>query len=244
MSAVEAIQNRCLEEMRSAKLSGEDRLECFKRFKDTEPDTQLMEQFYDVWADHHLDEDMKLAEYDAPARVARLLQEVFPADKSRKKIKILDVAAGTGLCGEALSAFGYAHIDAVDGSPVSLKVARSRGVYNHLYAERIVKGKKLASVPEQSYDAIVVAGAFSPSHLSGDCVASFLDCLKQGGKLILSSTPHSDEGVGLRVALKQLEADGAIEIKREEYVAAGFLDGDGTLWDCVKLRGVLNNKEE
>eukprot|EP00933_Yihiella_yeosuensis_P053084 TRINITY_DN5125_c0_g1_i1.p1 TRINITY_DN5125_c0_g1~~TRINITY_DN5125_c0_g1_i1.p1 ORF type:complete len:777 (+),score=166.67 TRINITY_DN5125_c0_g1_i1:160-2331(+) len=217
-------------------MTPEQRLECFEMFEDTQPDNDNLEYFYNVWAKDY-DKDMtETAHYKHHIEVAKQLALLF-ACKKRKRIKVLDIGAGTGLCGQALRELGFVHIDAIDGSALSLEVAKGReGVYRQCYTEVLVPGEPLVSVPEEAYDAIVCAGSFCPRHLQGHHLTSVIDCLKRGGKLILTSSPHSDEGVGLRAVLKELETEGALEIKKEEYLASGVnQNDDGTLWDVEKL---------
>jgi predicted RNA methylase len=45
--------------------------------------------------------------------LAEKLKSYFPNEEERKKLKILDIAAGTGLVGVGLKSVGFGEIDAV-----------------------------------------------------------------------------------------------------------------------------------
>lgn len=45
--------------------------------------------------------------------IVKILQEYFPTLDERSKVRVLDLAAGTGLIGQVLSEVGFANIDAV-----------------------------------------------------------------------------------------------------------------------------------
>ena len=47
---------------------------------------------------------MEVFEYGAPSQVAKTMSELYPEEKQREEIQILDVAAGTGLVGQEVSA--------------------------------------------------------------------------------------------------------------------------------------------
>eukprot|EP00933_Yihiella_yeosuensis_P053086 TRINITY_DN5125_c0_g1_i3.p1 TRINITY_DN5125_c0_g1~~TRINITY_DN5125_c0_g1_i3.p1 ORF type:complete len:496 (+),score=106.12 TRINITY_DN5125_c0_g1_i3:97-1584(+) len=232
----QVIRSRCLEHMRTGGMTPEQRLSCFEMFEDTHPDSKSLEYFYNAWGKDY-DKDMEVAHYHNYIEVAKMLDALFhgTSRKKRRQLKILDVGAGTGLCGKVLHELGFDNIDAVDGSAQLLDIARRRGVYKHVYPEVLVPGEPLVSVPQESYDAVVSAGSFCPDHLQGQHVLSFIDSVKRGGKIVISSSPHSDEGVGLRKMLKKLDEELVIEIKREEYLASGLnQNDDGTLWDLEK----------
>jgi predicted TPR repeat methyltransferase len=225
-------QQECFEQMRKGGMKPIERMDCFKKFETSNPDIELVKQFYDMWGAEY-DIDMVVAEYKNTVDVASETEKFFP---NNKDIKILDVGAGTGLGGKDLAACGFTNIDATDGSSGMLEEAKKLDVYkNILPAEVLVKGQKMLSVAPGTYDVIASSGSFYPCHLQGYHLPCFLDCVKTGGLLIISSCPHNDEGVNLRPVLAQLEADGIIKIVKETYVPKWFRDDDGDVFVLEKL---------
>lgn len=187
---------------------------------------------------------MKEAQYRAPVRVGEVMAELFHEGKKRRSAKVLDVGAGTGLCGQVLHELGFSHIDAIDGSAMSLELSKARGVYQHIYPEVLVKGEKIESLPESTYDALVSAGAFYPGLMDAEVLRSLLYCMKKGGKMIIVSSHHGDEGDGMRQTLKQMESEGLVEVKREEYMPIFYQNDEGILWEMVKMHGKVEVQTE
>ena len=240
---LDAVKAQCMKEMREGGLTREARLACFDRFRAAEPTHLENEYFLDVWARDY-EGDVNEAQFNVPAAVTALMCELFHPDRKRHHVKVLDVGAGTGLCGQLLHEAGFKHIDALDGSAMSLEMAKARGVYQHLYAELLEKGEPLETIPESTYDAVVSAGAFYPGLLDVTLVRSLIAATKKGGKVIIASSPHSDDGVGMRSTLHRLEKEGLVNIKREEYLPIFYQNDDGTLWEMEVLHGTMTLVEE
>jgi predicted TPR repeat methyltransferase len=158
------IQAYCLEQMKKGGMTPIDRMDCFAEFETTLPSGELVKEFYGVWAADY-DTDMAVAEYNNPVDVAVELEKLFP---NTIDVKILDVGAGTGVGGKKLAELGFDNVDATDGSPQMLDIAKKLGVYkNVLPAEVLVKGQRMLNVPVESDDVIVSSGSFYPFHLQG-----------------------------------------------------------------------------
>ena len=69
-------------------------------------------KFYDSWADHY-DDDMVQLGFKRQLQLAEKLASFYPDREIRKNLKILDIAAGTGLVGVGLIQEGFKKIDAV-----------------------------------------------------------------------------------------------------------------------------------
>ncbi|XP_078589949.1 methyltransferase-like protein 27 isoform X2 [Branchiostoma floridae x Branchiostoma japonicum] len=86
---------------------------------------------YKAWAKMY-DKDRKTDGYTGPIKVSKVLAE---SQGGRKDIRVLDVAAGTGLCGEELSKLDFCNIDALDASQDMLDVAKTKNVYRNFIKE-------------------------------------------------------------------------------------------------------------
>lgn len=96
---------------------------------------------------------------------------------------VLDVGAGTGLCGHALRQRGLDHVDATDISPEMLAVAQKKGIYR-----THIKGDILAGIdiPSGSYAGIVSSGTFTHGHVGPEALDELLRLVRSGGWIVIS----------------------------------------------------------
>ncbi|XP_046583424.1 uncharacterized protein LOC124290673 [Haliotis rubra] len=87
-------------------------------------------------------------------KTAQTTAELFPSN--RKDIYILDVAAGTGLCGQELYSLGFQKMDALDPSEQMLDEARKKGLYGRYYLD--VLGETTLDIANDTYDAVTISG--------------------------------------------------------------------------------------
>ena len=84
----------------------------------------------------------------------------------KKDLKILDVAAGTGLVGEELKKRGFNehNVTALDLNPDMLSVARKKNVYGKLieapFGSTMPKG-----LTARSFDCVIMCGGFAAGHV-------------------------------------------------------------------------------
>uniref|UniRef100_A0A2C9LUY1 Methyltransferase domain-containing protein n=1 Tax=Biomphalaria glabrata TaxID=6526 RepID=A0A2C9LUY1_BIOGL len=85
---------------------------------------------YTQWAEQQkYEHDLREEVYKGPAIVADVMINLFPEEKSRKDIYILDVAAGTGFVAEKLIQEGFEKFDALEPSEGLLNLAIAKGIY-------------------------------------------------------------------------------------------------------------------
>ena len=127
-----------------------------------------------------------------------------------KCAKVIDVAAGTGLVGEALRAGGFTgEIDAHDGSEKMLQIAKEKNIYNrtfcHVLKPDIIMPQELSSA---YYDILIVCGAFVRSNvIHQECLKHFVKCVRPGGIIVYS----------IRNPVHQVELDFNIELAKVAF---------------------------
>lgn len=103
---------------------------------------------------------------------------------------VLDLGAGTGLCGVHLAARGVGPLDATDLSPEMLKVAQAKGVYRACFA-----GDMLDRLPvaDGTYTGVTCSGTFTTGHVGPEALGEVLRIMAPGALAALSiKTAHWD----------------------------------------------------
>lgn len=84
--------------------------------------------------------------------------------KTKEDIKIIDVAAGTGLVGEELYKLGFINLDALDMSSQMLKEAKKKNVYKRFFCLP-VDGRQISQFDTGEYNALICLNAFGNNHI-------------------------------------------------------------------------------
>lgn len=114
---------------------------------------------------------------------------------------VLDVGAGTGLCGVALAGRGIGPVDGTDISPQMLEQAREKGTYRHLFASNLLDGLE---PPEGPYQGAVSSGTFTNGHAGPDGIDRVLDAVRPGGWIVLSVNARHYAAEGFAAKLAQI----------------------------------------
>ncbi len=114
---------------------------------------------------------------------------------------VLDLGAGTGLLGEALSHQGVTQIDGTDISPVMLAVAARKGVYARLFEGDLTAQ---LDVPGGHYAGAVSAGTFTHGHVGPQALHEVVRILRPGGVAVLSVNAAHWESHGFATKMTQL----------------------------------------
>ena len=138
----------------------------------------ILRQTYDDWAPGY-DADVRDWGYVTPGRIAMALRRV---GANTEKL-VLDVGCGTGLCGVALSAAGFGHIDGMDLSPAMLAEAEKKGVYRALWP---ADGVGLGHVERGDYPILVACGVVGLGEAPPELLGRMLEVLSPGGLLAVS----------------------------------------------------------
>lgn len=96
---------------------------------------------------------------------------------------VLDVGAGTGLCGAVLSDLGVGPIDATDISGEMLAQAMRKDIYRDAIQADLNAG---IPAPAGSYSGIVSSGTFTTGHVGPDAIDALLRVARRGAQFALS----------------------------------------------------------
>lgn len=149
-------------------------------------------------------------DYNGPRTTAATLADLYPPE-TREAVKILDVAAGTGLVGEELLALGFRQMDALDPSEGMLSKAREKGIYSRLFNEAI--GDTRLPIDDGAYDALVVCGGMGENQIPCSAIQEMIRVVKPGGYIVnVTRVEHLDkcsDYVGrLQPLMRRLEDEG------------------------------------
>lgn len=117
---------------------------------------------------------------------------------------VLDVGAGTGLCGAVLAGLGVGPIDATDISAEMLDQAMRKDIYRDAIEADLNEG---IPVPRESYSGIVSSGTFTHGHLGPEALTALLRVARHGAQFALSINAKHYEKLGFAEALHRLAQD-------------------------------------
>ncbi|XP_035674639.1 methyltransferase-like protein 27 [Branchiostoma floridae] len=186
-------------------------------------------RYYDTWADRY-DKDLFDLNYNGPRQCAEALAEVLSGNKAAR---ILDVAAGTGLCAMELIKLGYTNLDAIDGSQGMLDIAQSRNLYHRYICDFL--GPRRLDIQDDHYDAIACCGSFSQGHLKDDCFPELIRIVKPGGLICIAMREeflHTVEAYRdkLEPAMVTLEEKGSWEQVARDIVPNFYRELNGVIF--------------
>lgn len=148
-------------------------LDAAYRLKTPEDSARL----YGRWSQSYDSEFASVQDYRLPASVA----DAFFAAGGRGPV--LDVGAGTGLCGERLAYHGIGPLEGVDISPEMLARAEEKRLYSRLFVGDVTGRLAIA---DGRYQGIVSSGTFTLGHVGPGAIAELLRVAASGALLVLS----------------------------------------------------------
>lgn len=181
-------------------------------------------RLYAEWAEAYDSDFAKGQDYRLPEMTAR----AFVAAGGMGPI--LDVGAGTGLCGEALAALGLGPVDATDISPEMLERAMAKEVYRDAIEADLFEG---IPVPAESYAGVVSSGTFTTGHVGPDGIDPLLRVARKGALFALSINAQHYKSAGFADKLATLEGRiSEVELVETRIYGPG---ADGTHKDDMAL---------
>ncbi|XP_046373736.2 methyltransferase-like protein 27 [Haliotis rufescens] len=189
-------------------------------------------EYYSKWAENgKYDQDICPKRYQGPIIAASVLTEHF-CDKI-PDMKILDVAAGTGLVGKELQARGFKHLDALEPATGMLEQARKKKIYTNLYCE-FLDGKRLP-IEDDTYNCCVTSGGMGEGQIPCHGLHELIRITKPGGLICIVMreeylTHVKDYHERLEPLMKKLEEDGKLKQLSREIVSRYSFDKNGLVY--------------
>jgi len=193
---------------------------------------------YDNWAVRY-EHDVSQAGYNIPRIATDILAEHLATSSNGKSLKILDVAAGTGLNAlHLMQKHGFRNIEAMDVSTGMLFEARRRELYRAYHVE---DGNKPFPMVSNDYNAVLCVGGLAANQIrSQPAISEFLRVTKAGGFVVFTMRAADGE---YTEELRRLTAAGLAEVIHEESFV-GIEANEKIHHQIFVLRVTDNNGEE
>lgn len=144
-------------------------------------------RLYAAWARSYDSDFAETNHYVLPLRVA----EAFCAAGGQGPL--IDLGAGTGLCGAALKALGIGPVDATDLSQEMLDVAATKDLYANLFTGNLLER---LPVKDGAYAGAVSSGTFTHGHVGPQALDEVLRVVRPGAVIALSINAEHWEAQG------------------------------------------------
>lgn len=155
-------------------------------------------RLYASWADSYDQDLTEGLKYLLPEITARCFVGV------NGRGPVLDVGAGTGLCGQWLDRLNVQGIDATDISAEMLEQASRKDVYRDCIEADLTEGLPL---PADSYSGIVSSGTFTHGHVGPSVLPELLRVARSGAWFALSVNAKHYDAKGFAAMFDHLVAD-------------------------------------
>ncbi|GFO30310.1 Williams-Beuren syndrome chromosomal region 27 protein [Plakobranchus ocellatus] len=166
--------------------------------------------------------------YRSTEMFAEVMRGLFHDPSS---VRILDAGAGTGLTGEMLQSLGYWNVDALEPVEKFAETCRQRGFYQRILNQPVGMDKPV-DVPDDTYDAVCVVGAFGPGAIPTSAIPEFVRIVKPGGYILNCMREEYLRTVDnfrdkLVPLLQEMEKEGRIQQLEWTIYPGHFNDKDG-----------------
>lgn len=176
------------------------------------------------------DEVCKALGFNAPSVSAKTFMKQYN-NQDTEKIRILDIACGTGLVGEWLRKYNFqGDIDGIDGSEDMIEVAKTKNVYRNLWCKMIIKDDfLLAKCTTNSYNGIIISASFI--HLNMEAIIIAIKQLQPQSYVIITNRKSCQPSTALlqmddfRKELSDLRIATLLSNEEFNYYEFGFVEG-------------------
>ncbi len=151
---------------------------------------------YAEWADSYDSGFVAQNDYVLHIETARAFVEASGAGP------VLDVGAGTGICGAVLAELGVGPIDATDISAEMLAMAMRKDVYRDAIEADLTQG---LPVPPNAYTGVISSGTFTTGHVGPNEIDELLKVARHGAQFALSINARHYESAGFAAKFAALE---------------------------------------
>lgn len=184
-----------------------------------------IKRIYDDWAGEY-EESVVVA---AGGIYYKPLAESFDAtvkqvlkDKPKDQIKIIDVAAGTGLIGVELQKLGYTNLHALDISQEMLNEAKKKHVYKKLICAAL-NDHQIPEIETGEFDGLVCGATMLTGHIRSSALGEMIRIVKIGGLICFNI--RDGQLVDYQEKISELETSGKWENVSKTVIP--FFKSDG-----------------
>lgn len=144
-----------------------------------------------------------------PKKVSDLVCE-FTSKQQPQKIKILDMACGTGLVGKYLHESGrkFGAIDGIDISTLMLDEARDKDIYNRLEEVTLSDPEEFPQNLKNKYDVVTCSGLINNNYMDYGLFEEMIMALKKGGIAVFAARYSFMGQYWYEPVLEEMEKDG------------------------------------
>lgn len=175
------------------------------------------EDTYDRWAESYEADLVVDMDYVAHIHAARIFSQVV----TRRDIRVLDVACGTGLVGEEIKRLGFHQVDGTDFSTEMLRMSSDRGVYQRTFKHDFTHPLEIS----ERYDALICVGLFAFHTPEVTDLIHVINTVKPAHYCVVTINGAAWSELGLERAVKT-EAD-KHDFTIEYTFNTGYIDGEG-----------------
>ncbi|XP_013794867.1 methyltransferase-like protein 27 [Limulus polyphemus] len=211
---------------KTSKVLGYKTVDAFMEECLREKPPEEVKTFYANWAANY-DKEVNEFDYNGP----KIFAEAFAKLNVPRNAEIIDIAAGTGALGEKLNAMGYKYIDALDGTPEMLDIARKKNVYRNFCQFFLGCGYE-SPIKDGTYDVAISSGAIGQGHIPYDAFYEIIAMVKQGG-LICWLTMNPSEGKveeNFKTVMADLTNSGKWKMFQEPIRTEEFFQKEATMF--------------
>ncbi|XP_052794078.1 uncharacterized protein LOC128227502 isoform X2 [Mya arenaria] len=199
--------------------------------------------YYSKWADaQKYEQDLEPGVYNGPIIIADEMANGFL--ERRDKIRIIDIACGTGRVGEELARYGFKQIDGLDPSAGMLKQCQKKDIYKKLFREFC--SDNTLPIEDGVYDCAVVSGGMGEGHIPCSGLQEMCRIVKPGGMVLIvmrkEYLKYVDEYTErLEPFIEKMEHENRWELLERREVSNYSFNRDGVLFKMKVKKNTVDH---